>query len=74
MIEIVFKNILTENKKAYNKKVNNYKNVFFEKLLNSVKKDDDVVLNERVKVTDKNVKINENIGNMIDDIDKMINE
>ena len=67
-------NLITEQKDKYNKKINKYQNNYFGKLLNSVKKENDVVLNERVKITNKSVKINENIGNMIEDIDKMINE
>ena len=66
--------LITEQRKKYNKKVKKYQNNYFGKLLDSVKKSEDVILNERVKVTDKNVRINESIGNMIDDIDKMLNE
>lgn len=66
--------ILTEQKSNYGRKVKNYGDIYFTKLMNSINKSDDVILNERVRVTDKNVKINESIGGMIDDIDKMLNE
>lgn len=67
-------NLLTENRINYNKKVNKYKDIYFGKLLNSFKKEDDIILNERVKISNKNIKINESINDMINDIDKMINE
>lgn len=67
-------NLLIEQRAKYNKKVNKHRDNYFTKLMNSINKSEDVVLNERVRVTDKNIKINESIGGMIDDIDKMLNE
>jgi hypothetical protein len=42
----------------------------FDKLLESMKPKDNRV--ERVKITDKNIKINKRINDMINDIDKII--
>ena len=36
--------------------------------------EDDVILNERVKVYDKSLRINEDINNVIKDIDRMLEE
>jgi hypothetical protein len=47
----------------------------FENLINSVnKKDEETILNERVKIYDKSVKINEDISSVIKDIDRMLDE
>jgi hypothetical protein len=43
--------------------------------MDSIKnKDEDKVLNERVKIYDKSLKINEDINNIINNIDKMLDE
>lgn len=55
-----------KNKKPSNKLFNN--------LVTSISKEDDVVLNERVKVYDKSLKINEDINSVIKDIDRMLDE
>ena len=72
------KKVITERvlsgkvKKPINKQV--YSNSF-DDLMNSIKnKDEDKVLNERVKVYDKSLKINEDINNIINNIDKMLDE
>lgn len=72
------KKVITERvlsgkvKKPINKKV--YSNSF-DDLMDSIKnKDEDKVLNERVKVYDKSLKINEDINNIINNIDKMLDE
>jgi len=59
--------------KPINKKVNK---TSFNSLVESIKTEDeeDVILNERVKVYDKNLKINEDINNIINDIDRMLDE
>jgi hypothetical protein len=47
----------------------------FENLIKSVdKKDDEIILNERVKIYDKSLKINEDISGIIKDIDRMLDE
>ena len=47
----------------------------FNKLVSSVnKKEEDIILNERVKIYDKSLKINEDINNVIKDIDRMLDE
>ena len=47
----------------------------FENLIKSVdKKDDEIILNERVKIYDKSLKINEDISGVIKDIDRMLDE
>lgn len=72
------KKVITERvlsgkvEKPINKQV--YSNSF-DDLMNSIKnKDEDKVLNERVKVYDKSLKINEDINNIINNIDKMLDE
>ena len=72
------KKVITEGvlsgkvKKPINKKV--YSNSF-DNLMDSIKnKDEDKVLNERVKIYDKSLKINEDINNIINNIDKMLDE
>jgi hypothetical protein len=69
--------ILTERKQILNKQLKDraekYKNRFVDVLVESVKKDNgenDV----SVKIYDKNVKINEDVNNMISDINKMLDE
>jgi hypothetical protein len=46
----------------------------FDNLIKTIKPNDEEIMNERVKITDKNIKINESISDMIKDIDKMIDE
>jgi hypothetical protein len=55
-----------KNKKPSDKLFNN--------LVGSISKEDDIVLNERVKVYDKSLKINEDINSVIKDIDRMMDE
>jgi hypothetical protein len=58
--------------KPKNKKQNTK---LFNNLVNSISKvEDDVILNERVKVYDKSLRINEDINNVIKDIDRMLEE
>ena len=71
-VKVFVNDIMIKSKYLYSLTPGNFMKIIlgrFEK-----KKDEDVVLNERVKITDKNVRINESIGNMINDIDKMIDE
>jgi uncharacterized membrane protein YgcG len=69
--------VLTERKENLNKQLKErtekYQKRFVDVLVESVKKengDDDV----SVKIYDKNVKINEDVNNMINDINKMLDE
>ena len=57
-----------------NKKINRYQDNYFNKLMTSIKPKEKEIMNERVKIVDKNIKINENINDMINNIDKMIDE
>ena len=69
--------LLTEQKELLsdklNKRTKKYQNRFVNTLIESIKPDDTVKY-EKVKIYDKNLKINEDMNNMIDDIDKMLNE
>ena len=68
-------NLLTENKLKHKKKLKKYSDNYFDKLLSSLKdSNDDTLINERVKVSDKNIRVNKTINDMIGDIDKIINE
>ena len=67
-------NLLTETKLKHKKKIKKHSDNYFDKLLKSVKKDSDKIINERVKVVDKSIRVNETINDMIGGIDKMINE
>jgi hypothetical protein len=70
-------NILTERKKQLGKQLENrtqkYQKRFVDVLVESVKTEDK---NNKVsvKVYDKNIKINEDVNNMINDINKMLDE
>lgn len=67
-------NLITEGKTKVNKKVAGWRQNYFDKLVSSIRPDEKEVLNERVKITDKNIKINETINDMIKGIDKMLDE
>ena len=70
--------LLTEEKILLNKKLNErtqkYQNRWVDALIESVKPDVKNKSEEKVKIYDKNVKINEGIDSMIKDIDKMLDE
>jgi hypothetical protein len=66
--------LITEQKARHQKKVKKHQDNYFGKLLNSIQPEEKEVMNERVKITDKNMKINETINGMIDDIDNMLDE
>ncbi len=64
------KKLITEGHKKQNNKTQR-----FDRLMNSVnKKEKDVIINERVKVYDKSLKINEDINGIINDIDNMLKD
>jgi hypothetical protein len=69
--------LLKEQKLVLAKKLearaNKYKGRFVDILLDSVKPENKIN-EDKIKIYDKNVKINEGINNMIDDIDKMLDE
>jgi len=68
--------LLVEERKVLNEKLamrqKKYQNRFFTKLIESVSKDEMPINN--VKMTDKNVKINETVNSMIKDIDEMLGQ
>jgi len=69
--------LLTEQKALLAKKLENrtkkYKSRFMDVLVESVKPDGKPIV-EKVKIYDKNVKINKDIDDMINDINKMLDE
>ena len=58
--------LIEERKKKYSGR-------FVDKLIESIKPTV-IEKTERTKIYDKNIKINEDIDNMIDDIDKLLDE
>jgi uncharacterized membrane protein YgcG len=68
---------LNEEKHILNKKLEartkKYQNIYFNRLVESVKPTE-VVRDEKIKIYDQNVKINEDINNMIKGIDKILDE
>jgi hypothetical protein len=70
-------NLLTEQKNFLNNKLtqraNKYKNRYVDMLVETIKPDNTTKL-EKIKIYDKNLKINKEIDNIIDDIDKMLEE
>lgn len=69
--------LLKEQKKTLTKKLNDrtkkYQNIFIDRLVESIKPTV-VQKEEKVKIYDKNVKINKDIDTMINDINKMLDE
>jgi hypothetical protein len=69
--------LLTERKdilsEKLNKRTKKYQNRFVNTLIESIKPDDKNK-DEKVKIYDKNLKINEDMNGMIDDINKMLDE
>jgi hypothetical protein len=67
--------LLTEERKVLSEKLNKrsdkYKHRFINTLIETIKPDQSSKI-ETVKIYDKNLKINKDIDNMIDDIDKML--
>lgn len=68
-------NLLMEQKNILmgkrDKKINKYKTTYFDKLSESIKRDEKPNI-VREKIYDKNLIINESVDNMIKDIDKMV--
>lgn len=68
--------LLTEEKEKIEKKLNQrvgkYQNRFFNKLIDMVDNEEKPL--DKVKIIDKNVKINETVNNMIKDIDGMLKD
>jgi hypothetical protein len=60
--------------KKLNDRMAKYNGVFINRLINSVKPSSKQVINEAVKLQNKNLKMNDDINNMIDDIDSMLNK
>jgi len=70
-------NLLTERKEVLtgklNQRTNKYQNRFVDALVETIKPDQTSKV-EKVKIYDKNLKINKDIDSMIGDIDKMLEE
>jgi uncharacterized membrane protein YgcG len=64
------KHILSKKLEARTKK---YQDIYFNRLVESVKPTE-VIRDEKIKIYDQNVKINEDINNMIKGIDKILDE
>jgi hypothetical protein len=77
--EVIKKNekLLKEQKallgKKMDDKVKKYQGRFVDVLVQSIKPDK-TITEDKIKIYNKNIKINEGINNMIDDIDKMLDE
>jgi hypothetical protein len=69
-------NLIVEQKKAITEKLNQrtekYQGLFVNKLIDMVNNEPKPI--EKVKIYDKNIKINENINSVIKDIDNMLDE
>ena len=70
-------NLLKEERHILGKKLDartkKYQNIYFNRLMESVKPTEEII-NEKTKIYDKTVKINEDINNMIKGIDKILDE
>jgi hypothetical protein len=70
-------NLLKEEKHILGKKLENrtkkYQDIYFNRLVESMRPNHEVI-DEKIKLYDKNVKINEDISNMIKGIDKILDE
>jgi hypothetical protein len=70
--------LLTEQKKLLNEKLEvktkRYQTVFLDRLTNSAHPVDKALKDYTTKITDKNLKINEGINNMIEDINKKLRD
>jgi hypothetical protein len=67
-------NLITEQRNLLKKRKTKYEDIYFKRLIESISNDEEVILNERVRVEDKNLKINEDINGMINDINEMLDE
>jgi len=69
--------LLIDKKESLSKKLDEkkekYRNIYVNRLLESIKPEN-TQKNEKIKVYDKNVKINKDIDSMIDDINKILDE
>tara|TARA_R110000772_G_scaffold17946_1_gene49773 strand:+ start:24192 stop:26375 length:2184 start_codon:yes stop_codon:yes gene_type:complete len=61
-------------KSKINNNVRRINNIYSNKLINSIRPEKKEIMNKRVKVLDRNMRINENINEMIKDIDKTLDE
>jgi hypothetical protein len=72
----IVKRVLAENKEVLSKKLNErtekYQNLFVNRLISMV--DNEPKKNDKIKVYDKNIKINEGINTMIKNIDDMLSK
>ena len=70
-------NLLNEEKHILGKKLERrtkkYQDIYFNRLVESMRPNEEII-DEKIKLYDKNVKINEDISNMIKGIDKILDE
>jgi hypothetical protein len=70
-------NLLKEEKHILGKKLEHrtkkYQDIYFNRLVESMRPNKEII-DEKIKLYDKNVKINEDISNMIKGIDKILDE
>jgi hypothetical protein len=70
-------NLLKEEKHILGKKLEHrtkkYQDIYFNRLMESMRPNEEII-DEKIKLYDKNVKINEDISNMIKGIDKILDE
>jgi hypothetical protein len=70
-------NLLKEERHILGKKLEHrtkkYQDIYFNRLMESMRPNEEVI-DEKIKLYDKNVKINEDISNMIKGIDKILDE
>ena len=70
-------NLLKEQKHILGKKLENrkakYQDIYFNRLMESMRPNEEII-DEKIKLYDKNVKVNEDISNMIKGIDKILGE
>jgi hypothetical protein len=65
--------LLTENTKQLNQRKNKYSKMYVNRLIDNIEHKE-TIINERVAIYDKTLKINEDINGMINDIDNMLKD
>ena len=65
--------LLTENTKQLNQRKDKYSKMFVNRLIDNIEHKE-TIINERVAIYDKTLKINEDINGMINDIDNMLKD
>ena len=65
--------LLTENTNKLNTRKNKYSKIYVDRLIDNINHKE-TIINERVAIYDKTLKINEDINGMINDIDNMLKD